>query len=76
MKRCHRLRDSITDPYQEFSFEKSLRKYEKTPSKKVKVDLLLHHRNALHPVTLSQCMQHHHFAEKEEEVEAVVVERQ
>jgi len=75
MKRCHRLRDSITDPYQEFSFEKSLRKYEKTPSKKVKMDHL-HHRNALHPVTLSQCMQNHHFAEKEEEVEAVVVERQ
>lgn len=74
MKRCHRLRGTFTDPYQEFSFEKSLRKYEKTPTKKVKMDHL-HHRNALHPIKISQCMHHNHFAQKEE-ADAVIYERQ
>ena len=74
MKRCHRLAHSITEPYQEFSFEKSLRKYEKTPSKRVKMDHFHSHRNALQPIYHSQGIEHQHFAEKEAEV--VFVERQ
>lgn len=42
MKRCHRFisRDTTIaqEPYQRFDFEKSLRKYEKMPSKKQKRD--------------------------------------
>lgn len=42
MKRCHRFIQPDTtiaqEPYQRFDFEKSLRKYEKMPSKKQKRD--------------------------------------
>jgi hypothetical protein len=38
MRRCDRHTRQPQDPYQEFSFEKSLRKYEVGPLKKVKRD--------------------------------------
>ena len=38
MRRCDRHTAARHEPYFEFSFEKSLRKYEQSPQKKIKVD--------------------------------------
>ena len=39
MRRCDRHPSRENDPYVEFSFEKSLRKYETLPQKKIKLDI-------------------------------------
>lgn len=38
MRRCDRHPSRENDPYKEFNFEKSLRKYEPCPRKKIKKD--------------------------------------
>ena len=38
MRRCDRHLSQENDPYREFNFEKSLRKYEVCPYKKIKKD--------------------------------------
>lgn len=47
MKRCNRFICSQNEPYLEFNFEKSLRKYEKIPHKRVKIDAIISRQDVL-----------------------------
>jgi hypothetical protein len=83
MRRCDRYAPAQTDPYSEFSFEKSLRKYEISPHKKIKMRSFVNSQEHATPLQETKKNQQSHLFElsefklkdsKQEEAEGIMKE--